>query len=63
MKGPETQRGTWETDRERAAWVAGCHAADKILRDTIRQAMDELDDNAFLLWLSGFLGDGDGKNA
>lgn len=42
-------------EREREAWHGGAEAADRILRETIRKAMDTMDQESFMKWLRGFV--------
>lgn len=42
-------------DKEKEAWIAGVHSADRIFRETIREAKNSLAPAGFLRWLDGFV--------
>ena len=45
----------YNQETEKSAWVAGVDTADRILKGTIREAMDELSEDDFMVWLRGFV--------
>ena len=45
----------YNQETEKSAWVAGVDTADRILKETIKQAMDQLSEKDFMVWLRGFI--------
>jgi len=45
----------YNQETEKSAWVAGVDTSDRILKETIKQAMDELSEEGFMEWLRGFV--------
>ena len=42
-------------EREREAWQGGVDSADRILRETIRKALNTMDQKSFMKWLRSFV--------
>lgn len=45
----------WCEVTEKKAWIEGTNSADRILKETIREAMLTLSQESFMKWLRGFV--------
>jgi len=45
----------YNQETEKSAWVAGVDTSDRILKETIREAIDQLSEKDFMVWLRGFI--------
>lgn len=43
------------SEPHRSYWIAGCNSADRILKETIREAKEELSQVSFMEWLGDFV--------